>query len=83
VTEHSLAIAGCSDWYALEFSHFDEWSRAVGVPWRAIRPALLDTVERARALWPAALEQLPMAETDKLLLRHHWKSLGKKLQYGL
>ena len=83
VTEHSLAIAGCSDWYALEFSHFDEWSRAVGVPWRAIRPALLDTVERARALWPGALEQLPMTETDKLLLRHHWKSLGKKLQYGL
>lgn len=83
LAEQPLAIAGCSDWYALEFSHFEEWSRAVGVPWRVIRPALLDTVERARTLWPAALEALPMAETDKLLLRHHWKSLGKKLQYGL
>ncbi len=50
---------------------------------RVIRPVFLDTVERARTLWPEALEKLPMAETDKLLLRHHWKNLGKKLQYGL
>jgi len=83
IAERPLAIAGCRDWYALEFRHFEEWSRAVGVPWRVIRPVLLDSVERARTLWPAALEALPMAETDKLLLRYHWKNLGKKLQYGL
>jgi len=40
-------------------------------------------MERARTLWPAALDDLPMAETDKLLLRHHWRSLSKRLQYGL
>ena len=78
-----MMIGGCNDWYTLDFSHFEQWCQAVGVPWRVIRPSLLDTVERARALWPGALEALPMAETDKLLLRHHWKSLTKKLQYGL
>lgn len=83
ITEQAMTIGDCSDWYALEFSHFEQWSRAVGVQWRVIKPVLLDTVERARTLWPQALEALPMAETDKLLLRHHWKSLTKKLQYGL
>ena len=83
IRERVTSIAGCNDWYTLEFMHFAEWSRAVGVEWRTIKQVLLDTVERARTLWPNALEALPMAETDKLLLRHHWKSLGKKLQYGL
>ncbi len=77
------AIGGCRDWYSLDFSHFAEWGRAVGVPWRVLRPQLLDTVERARTLWPQALEAAPMLETHKLLLRHHWKNLQKKLQYGL
>ena len=55
----------------------------MGTPWRALQPVLKDTVERARVLWPKALEELPMLETHKLLLRHHWKNLTKKLQYGL
>ena len=29
-------------------------------PWRAIRPHLLDTVDKARNLWPDALKDLPM-----------------------
>ncbi len=78
-----LAIGECVDWSALEFRHFAQWSAAVGVPWRQLRPLLAETVERARTLWPAALDDLPMAETDKLLLRHHWRSLNKRLQYGL
>lgn len=78
-----LAIGDCADWSALEFRHFAQWSAAVGVPWRQLRPLLAETVERARTLWPAALDDLPMAETDKLLLRHHWRSLSKRLQYGL
>ena len=81
--QHRWAIGGCSDWYALELSHFETWSRALGLPWRTLRPVLKDTIERARTLWPAALDELPMLETHKLLLRHHWKSLSKKLQYGL
>lgn len=81
--QQPLSIGGCNDWYRLEFSHFEQWSRAVGVPWQAIRPQLLDTVQRARTLWPGALEAAPMLETHKLLLRHHWKNLTKKLQYGL
>jgi serine/threonine-protein kinase HipA len=78
-----MTIGGHKAWYSLEFSHFEAWGGAVGVPWRAIRPHLLDTLERARTLWPAYLEAAPMLETHKLLLRHHWKSLPKKLQYGL
>ncbi|MES2604109.1 MAG: type II toxin-antitoxin system HipA family toxin [Pseudomonadota bacterium] len=81
--EQAMNLGGHKDWYTLETSHFEEWSRAVGVPWRVIRPHLLDTLERARTLWPAYLEEAPMLETHKLLLRHHWKSLPKKLQYGL
>jgi len=81
--QQRLAIGGCTDWYSLDFSHFEQWGRAVGVPWRVLRPQLLDTVERARTLWPKALEAAPMLETHKLLLRHHWKNLQKKLQYGL
>jgi len=81
--QQPLAIGGCSDWYSLDFSHFAEWGRAVSMPWRVLRPQLLDTVERARTLWPQVLEAAPMLETHKLLLRHHWKNLQKKLQYGL
>lgn len=81
--QQPLAIGGCSDWYSLNFSHFEAWGRAVGIPWRMLRPHLLDTVERARTLWPKALEAAPMLETHKLLLRHHWLNLQKKLQYGL
>ncbi len=81
--EQAMNLGGTKEWYTLEFSHFESWSRAVGVPWRAIRPHLLDVLERARTLWPAYLEQAPMLETHKLLLKHHWKNLPKKLQYGL
>lgn len=45
------------------------------VPWRAIKPHLDDTLNKARELWPEALKTLPMAEQHKTGLKAHWGNL--------
>lgn len=45
------------------------------LPWRAIKPHLDDTMDKARSLWPNTLKHLPMDEAHKKTLREHWKRL--------
>jgi len=47
-------------WYEANMSHFELWSKKSGIPWRAIKPHLESTIEKARVLWPNALKDLPM-----------------------
>jgi len=51
-----------------------------GVPWRAIKPHLDDTMEKARNLWPEKLKELPMNNEHKKRLQAHWANLQKDFQ---
>lgn len=73
----ALNLGKTKEWYAVTLDHFEAWATRAGVPWRAIKPHLLDTMDRARTLWPAALKDLPMEQAHKDQLREHWKGLHK------
>ena len=62
-------------WYNVNLNHFKQWADKSGFPWRAIEPHLQDTIEKARILWPDALQHLPMADTHKQSLKDHWRLL--------
>lgn len=78
--EFALNLARSKQWYAMTMEHFQSWARKSGVPWRAIRPHLDETIEKARALWPEALEDLPMAEAHKRILKAHWLELNEEFR---
>lgn len=73
--EFALNLARNKNWYKADYAHFERWAEKAGIPWRAIRPHLDDTMERARALWPNALQGLPMHDVHKASLREHWNAL--------
>ncbi|MBL7251241.1 type II toxin-antitoxin system HipA family toxin [Alloalcanivorax marinus] len=74
-SEFALNLGKTKSWYELTLVHFQAWALKAGVPWRAIRPVLLEVMEKARTLWPAALDELPMDEGHKKTLRAHWRAL--------
>lgn len=74
-TQYALNLGKTKRWYNVDYGHFEAWAKKAGIPWRAIRPHLLDTMEKARALWPDALKDLPMEETHKASLLEHWDTL--------
>ncbi len=39
------------------------------------KPHLLDTMDKARSLWPYALKDLPMDDGHKAGLEEHWQNL--------
>ncbi|NOQ12967.1 MAG: type II toxin-antitoxin system HipA family toxin, partial [Methyloprofundus sp.] len=75
--EYALNMGKTKQWYAVNMSHFELWSKKSGIPWRAIKPHLEHTIEKARALWPNALKDLPMDDEHKEILRKHGKRLHK------
>lgn len=74
-TQFALNLAKTKQWYAVSMAHFQSWADKSGIPWRAIKPHLDDTLRRARTLWPEALKALPMHEAHKAGLRAHWSRL--------
>ncbi len=76
----ALNMGKTKKWYEANLSHFKAWSNKSDIPWRAIKPHLESTIEKARALWPNALEELPMDEEHKEALRKHWGSLHEDFQ---
>lgn len=73
--EYALNLGRTKRWYEVTFEHFENWSRKADIPWRAIKPHLDEVMERARTLWPEALQELPMDEEHKRGLREHWANL--------
>ena len=73
--EFALNLGKSKDWYAASMEQFEYWAGKADIPWRAIRPHLLDTMEKARSLWPDALKDLPMADEHKTGLTGHWQNL--------
>lgn len=74
--EYALNLGRNKDWYKVTFSHFKTWAGKTGIPWKAIKPHLDDTLDKARALWPKSLEDLPAYPTHKKQLKEHWKRLS-------
>ena len=68
------------NWYKTGMSHFERWTARTGAPWRAIEPALKDTLEKARSLWPLALKERPMNPDHKATLLAHWRALQPELK---
>lgn len=81
-SEFALNLGKTKSWYELTLAHFEAWALKAKIPWRAIRPVLLDVMEAARSLWPDALDELPMDESHKAILREHWHSLGEDFRIG-
>lgn len=75
--QYALNLGKTKEWYGVSYVNFEEWAKRAGVPWRAIKPHLDDTLEKARSLWPEKLKELPMNEKHKEILRTHWANLQK------
>lgn len=73
--EYALNLGKTREWYRVNLSHFETWARKADLPWRAIKPHLADVMDRARAQWPQALNDLPMNDDHKRQLRQHWQAL--------
>ncbi|WP_113907487.1 type II toxin-antitoxin system HipA family toxin [Aliidiomarina celeris] len=76
----ALNLAKTKEWYEVSLANFQLWSERSGVPWRAIKPHLDDAMDKARELWPEALNALPMNEAHKHKLKAHWQNLHKDFQ---
>nr|WP_136249621.1 type II toxin-antitoxin system HipA family toxin [Ningiella ruwaisensis] len=77
--KYALNLSKTKEWYTVTMTHFKSWADKSGIPWRAIRPHLDDTMDKARELWPEALETLPMNSAHKDVLKTHWSNLQDEL----
>jgi len=76
-TKYALNLGETKAWYEVSMKNFESWAVRSGIPWRAVKPHLDDTLSKARELWPAALNTLPMDEAHKHALSNHWRQLHK------
>ncbi len=74
-TQYALNLGKTQEWFSVTEDHFQAWADKSGIPWRAIKPHIDNTVEKARSLWPEALQDLPMDEEHKDKLKEHWGKL--------
>ena len=73
--KYALNLGKTKEWYAVTTANFQYWAEKAGIPWRVIKPHLDDVMDKARTLWPQALEELPLEHRHKKKLREHWDSL--------
>ena len=79
-SKYALNLGKTKDWFNVTITNFEYWANKSGLPWRAIKPHLDDTLEKARTLWPTALKDLPMDDAHKEKLKIHWQNLQKDFQ---
>ncbi len=72
---YALNLGKNKEWYKASYANFEAWAEQSKIPWRAIKPHLEDTMEKARSLWPQEIKNLPMNEAHKKYLDNHWKNL--------
>ncbi len=78
--KYALNLGKTKELYAVTAANFQSWANRAGIPWRAIKPHLDDVMEKARALWPDALKELPMDEMHKNGLKNHWCNLQQNFR---
>lgn len=74
-SQFALNLGKTKAWYQVSLANFQWWADRAGIPWRAVKPHLDDVMAKARALWPAAIKDLPMHEKHKRQLITHWRNL--------
>ena len=74
---YALNLGKTKEWYEVTYANFELWAKRAGVPWRAIKPHLDDTMEKARSLWTKGIKDLPMNDEHKDRLLAHWANLQK------
>ena len=74
-SQFALNLAKTKNWYDVTLSHFESWATRAGIPWRAIKPHIDDVMDKARSIWPKALQDAPMNEEQKQQLKVHWSKL--------
>ena len=72
----ALNLGKQKKWHSMNLETFQTWSNRLDVPWPAIKVHLLDALSAARDLWPGMLQDLPMHELHKEVLRSHWTKLS-------
>ena len=72
----ALNLGKQKKWYSMKLETFQAWSKRIDVPWPAVKVHLLDALTAARDLWPGMLQDLPMYEPHKVVLRTHWSKLS-------
>lgn len=72
----ALNLGKQKKWYSISLKAFQTWSERTGVPWPAVKVHLLDALTAAGDLWPEMLQDLPMHELHKEVLRSHWSKLS-------
>jgi|TARA_R100000049_G_C1956334_1_gene112249 serine/threonine-protein kinase HipA len=74
-SQFALNLGKTKSWGDITMNHFERWAEKADVPWRAIQPQLEDVMDKARSLWLEALNDLPMDDSHKDILRAHWRGL--------
>ena len=74
-SSYALNLGKNKEWYQASYANFEAWAEQTKISWRAIKPHLEDTMEKARNLWPQEIKNLPMNEMHKEYLKKHWKKL--------
>lgn len=73
--QYALNLGKTKEWNNVTYANFEAWAKRSGVPWRAIKPHLDDTMEKVRSLWPEGIKELPMNDEHKDRLQAHWANL--------
>lgn len=80
--QYALNMGGSKNWYEVSMEDFKKWAEYGDIPWRPVLYNLRAALEKARTLWPAALDESGMADDHKSVLREHWKRLHADFRIG-
>ena len=80
--QFALNLGKTKHWYEASYADFEYWADHSKIPWRAIKPHLDDTMEKARGLWPDGIKDLPMNEDHKIKIKAHWSKLQAEFKIG-
>jgi len=81
-TKYTLNLGKTKKWFSVTVDNFQSWANKSGIPWRAIKPHIDDTMEKARTVWPEALKDFPMDDAHKEKLKAHWLKLQADFRIG-
>lgn len=80
--EIALNLDSTKDWHKINMADFEHWAKKADIPWRSVKPHLVDVIQIARETWQIAFDCLPMNEIHKQLLKKHWASLHDDFKIG-
>lgn len=81
-SQYALTMSQTRNWYEASFEHFKRWAEYGHIRWRLVFNNLTVALDKARTLWPEALDSSVMTENQKAVLRAHWKPLHPDFRIG-